>query len=124
MLTRKGRIHTACTPGADSSPCLVSLDIDFSHTLACGCVRNDPQVVRKQNRGGNTIYQFDEMGVYCYYYAHLDRYLEGLREGTRVERGDVIGFVGSTGNADAALTPASGSLRVGAGKAVVEGDGS
>ena len=52
------------------------------------------------NRGGSTIYQFDEMGAYCYYYAHLDRYVEGLREGMRVERGDVIGFVGSTGNAD------------------------
>jgi peptidoglycan LD-endopeptidase LytH len=51
--------------------------------------------------GGNTIYQFDEMGEYCYYYAHLDGYAEGLREGMRVERGDVIGFVGSTGNADA-----------------------
>ena len=50
--------------------------------------------------GGNTIYQFDEMGVYCYYYAHLDGYAEGLREGMRVERGEVIGFVGSTGNAD------------------------
>jgi peptidoglycan LD-endopeptidase LytH len=50
--------------------------------------------------GGNTIYQFDESGVYCYYYAHLDRYVEGLREGMRVARGDVIGFVGSTGNAD------------------------
>ena len=50
--------------------------------------------------GGNTIYQFDEMEVYCYYYAHLDRYVEGLREGMRVKRGDVIGFVGSTGNAD------------------------
>jgi len=50
--------------------------------------------------GGNTIYEFDEMGVYCYYYAHLDRYAEGLHEGMRVERGDAIGFVGSTGNAD------------------------
>jgi len=40
------------------------------------------------------------MGVYCYYYAHLDAYAEGLREGMRVESRDVIGFVGSTGNAD------------------------
>jgi murein DD-endopeptidase MepM/ murein hydrolase activator NlpD len=51
--------------------------------------------------GGNTIYLFDEMEMYCYYYAHLDGYAGGLREGMRVERGDVIGFVGSTGNADA-----------------------
>lgn len=51
-------------------------------------------------RGGNTIYQFDEMGVYCYYYAHLDGYVEGLREGMQVKSGEVIGFVGSTGNAD------------------------
>ncbi len=51
--------------------------------------------------GGITIYEFDEAGEYCYYYAHLDRYAEGLREGMRIARGDVIGFVGSTGNADA-----------------------
>jgi murein DD-endopeptidase MepM/ murein hydrolase activator NlpD len=50
--------------------------------------------------GGNTIYQFDETGVYCYYYAHLDGYAKGLHEGLHVARGDVIGFVGSTGNAD------------------------
>jgi murein DD-endopeptidase MepM/ murein hydrolase activator NlpD len=50
--------------------------------------------------GGNTIYLFDEMEVYCYYYAHLDEYVKGLREAVRVERGDVIGYVGSTGNAD------------------------
>ena len=50
--------------------------------------------------GGNTIYQFDEMGVYCYYYAHLDGYVEGLHEGMRIASGEVIGFVGSTGNAD------------------------
>lgn len=51
-------------------------------------------------RGGNTIYLGDEVGVYCYYYAHLDGYVTGLRDRTRVKRGDVIGFVGSTGNAD------------------------
>jgi peptidoglycan LD-endopeptidase LytH len=50
--------------------------------------------------GGNTIYEFDETGVYCYYYAHLDGYAEGLHEGMAVKSGDVIGFVGSTGNAD------------------------
>ena len=50
-------------------------------------------------RGGKTIYQFDDTEVYCYYYAHLDGYAAGLREGMRIERGDVIGLVGSTGNA-------------------------
>ncbi len=49
--------------------------------------------------GGTTIYQFDHTGEYCYYYAHLDRYADQLAEGQRVTRGDVIGFVGSTGNA-------------------------
>jgi len=61
-------------------------------------------VIRKlflSAQGGLTIYEFDSSETYCYYYAHLDRYVEGLREGTRVERGDVIGFVGATGNADA-----------------------
>ena len=50
--------------------------------------------------GGNTIYEFDEARERSYYYAHLQRYADGLREGMRVERGDVIGYVGATGNAD------------------------
>jgi murein DD-endopeptidase MepM/ murein hydrolase activator NlpD len=49
--------------------------------------------------GGITIYQFDPSGQFCYYYAHLDRYAEGLKEGQQVNAGDVIGYVGSTGNA-------------------------
>jgi murein DD-endopeptidase MepM/ murein hydrolase activator NlpD len=49
--------------------------------------------------GGLTIYEFDREEMFCFYYAHLDRYAEGLREGMRVHRGDVIGYVGTTGNA-------------------------
>ena len=49
--------------------------------------------------GGNTIYQFDIPGEYCYYYAHLDRYAEGVREGMPVKQGDLIAYVGSTGDA-------------------------
>ena len=50
--------------------------------------------------GGLTIYQFDPTEKYAYYYAHLDRYADGLQEGAQVKRGDVIGHVGTTGNAD------------------------
>jgi murein DD-endopeptidase MepM/ murein hydrolase activator NlpD len=49
--------------------------------------------------GGNTIYQFDPSRRFAYYYAHLDRYADGLKEHQAVRRRDVIGYVGSTGNA-------------------------
>jgi peptidoglycan LD-endopeptidase LytH len=52
-------------------------------------------------RGGNTIYQFDPGSTYAYYYAHLERYAEGLREGDMLRRGQVIGYVGSSGDASA-----------------------
>jgi peptidoglycan LD-endopeptidase LytH len=50
-------------------------------------------------QGGLTIYQFDPDEVWCYYYAHLDRYADDLHEGQRVKAGDVIGYVGTSGNA-------------------------
>jgi len=50
--------------------------------------------------GGITVYQFDPTEKYAYYYAHLDRYAEGLTEGDEVKRGQVLGYVGSTGNAN------------------------
>lgn len=53
-------------------------------------------------RGGLTVYQFEPSGRYCYYYAHLDRYADGLAEKKTIKRGDVIGYVGSTGNANPA----------------------
>ena len=49
--------------------------------------------------GGITIYQYDPTKQYVYYYAHLEKYAPGLEEGDRVKRGDVIGYVGTTGNA-------------------------
>jgi murein DD-endopeptidase MepM/ murein hydrolase activator NlpD len=53
-------------------------------------------------RGGLTVYQFEPSGRWCYYYAHLQRYAPGLVEGAAVERGQVLGYVGSSGNADPA----------------------
>lgn len=50
-------------------------------------------------QGGLTIYEFDAAGTRAYYYAHLDRYAPGLAEGKQLRRGEVIGYVGSTGNA-------------------------
>ena len=49
--------------------------------------------------GGITIYESDPANRMIYYYAHLDRYADGLNEGMALRRGDVIGYVGTTGNA-------------------------
>jgi murein DD-endopeptidase MepM/ murein hydrolase activator NlpD len=53
----------------------------------------------ESDRGGIGIYQMDAGSRRCYYYGHLARYASGLEEGARVERGDLLGFVGTTGNA-------------------------
>jgi len=49
--------------------------------------------------GGLTVYQFDPDQRYCYYYAHLEAYAPGLHEGQILHRGDLVGYVGTTGNA-------------------------
>jgi peptidoglycan LD-endopeptidase LytH len=55
--------------------------------------------VRPNALGGNTVYTTDPEGRVVYYYAHLDAYQPGLTEGAAVARGDVLGIVGTTGNA-------------------------
>jgi murein DD-endopeptidase MepM/ murein hydrolase activator NlpD len=70
-----------------------------TRVLAAG----DGKVVKLFNSkpGGLTVYQFDPGEKYAYYYAHLDRYAEGIKEGMELKRGDLVGYVGSTGNAKA-----------------------
>ena len=52
--------------------------------------------------GGRTLYLRSRDGRTVYYYAHLDRYADGLRAGQGVRRGQLLASVGSTGNADPA----------------------
>lgn len=50
--------------------------------------------------GGLTVYQYDASGTFAYYYAHLDSYAASLVEGQELKRGDLLGYVGATGNAN------------------------
>jgi murein DD-endopeptidase MepM/ murein hydrolase activator NlpD len=61
----------------------------------------DGRIVRlsRNSKGGITIYATDTDERFVFYYAHLDRYHEGIREGLPLMRGDTIGYVGTTGNA-------------------------
>jgi murein DD-endopeptidase MepM/ murein hydrolase activator NlpD len=52
--------------------------------------------------GGNRLWLTDDRGT-AYYYAHLSAYAPGITDGVRVRAGQVIGFVGNTG--DAISTP-------------------
>ena len=62
---------------------------------------NDGYVLRlhRNRKGGLTIYATDTSEHFVYYYAHLDGYRRGLAKGDRLVRGQVIGFVGTTGDA-------------------------
>lgn len=79
-----------------------ALDIMAAHGTRVFAV-DDGKLVKlfRSVPGGITAYQFDPQGQLAYYYAHLDRYADGLREGMALKRGDLIGYVGSTGNAAA-----------------------
>ena len=62
----------------------------------------DDGTIAKLYRGpmaGMAVYQFDAAKARVYMYAHLDRFAPGLEVDKVVKRGQVIGFVGSTGNA-------------------------
>ena len=52
--------------------------------------------------GGITVYVRSPDQRWTYYYAHLQGYAPGLAEGQKVKRGQVLGRVGHTGNANPA----------------------
>jgi murein DD-endopeptidase MepM/ murein hydrolase activator NlpD len=85
-----GRRHEACDIPAPRGAPVVAVD--------------DGEVAKLflSKPGGLTVYQFDRTRSVAYYYAHLDRYADGLAEGQVVHRGDVLGAVGATGNANPA----------------------
>jgi len=85
----EGRVHDAIDIMADAGTPVLA--------VADGKVEK----LFDSERGGLTIYQFEPSGRWCYYYAHLQRYADGLAEKQIIKRGEVIGYVGSTGNANA-----------------------
>lgn len=84
---RGGRVHGALDiPAPRGTPVLAA---------------DDGRIVKlfRSVPGGLTVYEADRGDEVVYYYAHLDRYAEGMREGDPVRRGQTIGYVGSSGNA-------------------------
>ena len=81
------RVHRAVDILAPKGTPVVSTDIGYVLKLRMG------------GSGGITIYAVDPDERFVYYYAHLDRYRKGLAEGQRLQKGDTIGYVGTTGNA-------------------------
>lgn len=61
----------------------------------------DGRIIKLANggSGGITIYVADAGGRYLHYYAHLDGYAPDVKEGLIVKEGQVIGYVGTSGNA-------------------------
>ena len=83
----EGRVHDAIDiPAAAETPVLAATDGKI-------------QKLFQSERGGTTIYQLSADQKMIFYYAHLSHYADGLAEGDLVRQGQVIAYVGDTGNA-------------------------
>jgi murein DD-endopeptidase MepM/ murein hydrolase activator NlpD len=85
----EGRVHDAIDiPAPAGTPVLAATDGELIKLF-------------QSERGGTTIYQLSTNPRVMLYYAHLQRYADGLSAGKLVKQGEVIGYVGDTGNAGA-----------------------
>jgi murein DD-endopeptidase MepM/ murein hydrolase activator NlpD len=83
----EGRLHHAIDIMApEGTPVLAAAD---------GVIRK----LHTSDKGGVSLYEADSAGSYVYFYGHLQRYADEIYEGKAVRRGEVIGYVGDTGNA-------------------------
>ena len=67
-------------------------------TPLLACERGIVTKMGSSTLGGTTLWVKGESGTY-YYYAHLSAFEPGIKDGTVVEAGAVVGYVGDTGNA-------------------------
>ena len=85
----EGRVHDAIDiPAAAGTPVVAAADGEIVKLF-------------QSDRGGTTIYQLSTDRKLIFYYAHLQRYADGLMAGKIVRQGEVIAYVGDTGNAGA-----------------------
>jgi murein DD-endopeptidase MepM/ murein hydrolase activator NlpD len=83
----EGRVHDAIDiPAASGTPVVAVADGEIVKLF-------------QSDRGGTTIYQLSVDKKLIYYYAHLQGYAPGLVAGKVVKQGEVIAYVGDTGNA-------------------------
>jgi len=83
----EGRTHDAIDiPAPSGTPVLATADGEIVKLF-------------QSERGGTTIYQISADRKLVYYYAHLQGYAPNLHDGQYVHQGDVIAYVGDTGNA-------------------------
>jgi murein DD-endopeptidase MepM/ murein hydrolase activator NlpD len=85
----EGRVHDAIDIPAPAGTAVVAVA--------------DGEIIKlfQSERGGTTIYQLSSDRRLVFYYAHLQGYANGTAAGVFVKQGDVIGYVGDTGNAGA-----------------------
>jgi murein DD-endopeptidase MepM/ murein hydrolase activator NlpD len=85
----EGRVHDALDiPAPAGTPVVATADGEIIKLF-------------QSERGGTTIYQLSVDKKWVFYYAHLQRYADGLAAGKFAKQGEVIGYVGDTGNAGA-----------------------